>query len=101
MKIIFPSVPRCTIHTKSFKEFINNLERLSGRLVTNVCGLFQMVMCIPLICISNECELVQTYQREKVQQMTHAIFCKLLYGGFILGESESVQLCFPNSFLIT
>ena len=22
--------------------------------------------------------------------MTHVIFCKLLYGGFILGESESV-----------
>ena len=32
----------------------------------------------------------ETYQRENVQQMTHVIFCKFLYGGFILGESESV-----------
>ena len=47
-----------------------------------------MIMCIPLICISNQRELVQTYQWENVQQMTHVIFCKLLYAGFILGESE-------------
>ena len=47
-------------------------------------------MCIPLICISNRRELVQTYKRENVQEMTHLIFCKLLYEGFILGESESV-----------
>ena len=25
--------------------------------------------------------------------MTHVVFCKLLYGGFILGESESVYNC--------
>ena len=53
-------------------------------------GLFQMVMCIPLICISDRRELVQIYQQEHMQQMTRVIFCKLLYGGFILGESESV-----------
>ena len=49
-----------------------------------------MIMCIPLMCISNRLELVQTYQRENVQQMTHVIFCKLLYGDFILGENKSV-----------
>ena len=53
-------------------------------------SLFQMAMCIPLIYISNRHELVQTYLRENVQQMTRVIFCKLLYGGFILSESESV-----------
>ena len=53
-------------------------------------GEFQMVMCIPLICISDRRELVQIYQREHVQQMTHVIFCKLLYGGFVLGESVTV-----------
>ena len=30
------SVPRCAIYMKSFREFIRNLERLLGRLVTNV-----------------------------------------------------------------
>ena len=36
-----------------------------------------------------------------MQQMTYVMFRKLLYGGFILGESESVYNCvFPNSFLI-
>ena len=53
-------------------------------------SLFKMVMCIPLTCISNRHELVQTYLQENVEQMTHVIFCKVLYGGFILGESESV-----------
>ena len=43
-------------------------------------SLFQKLMCIPLICMSNRCELVQTYYRENVQQMTHVIFCKLLLG---------------------
>ena len=52
-----------------------------------------MVMCIPLICISIRGELVQTYSREDVRQMTHVIFCKLLCSGFILGESESVYKC--------
>ena len=52
-----------------------------------------MVMCIPLICSSNRREIVQTYKRKSVQQITHVIFCKLLYGGFILGESESVHNC--------
>ena len=28
-----------------------------------------------------------------MQQITHVIFCKLLCGGFILGESESVYNC--------
>ena len=51
-----------------------------------------MVMCIPLICTSDRRELGQTYQRENVQQITHVIFCKLLYGGFILGESESYYI---------
>ena len=46
-----------------------------------------MVMCIPLICISNRRELLLA---GNVQQMTHVIFGKLLYGGFILGENESV-----------
>ena len=50
-------------------------------------------MCIPLMCISNWRELVQTYEQENVQQMTHVIFCKLLHGGFILGESELVYNC--------
>ena len=52
-----------------------------------------MVMCIPLICISNGRELVQTYKWENVQHMTHVIFLKLLYEGFILDESESVYNC--------
>ena len=47
-------------------------------------------VCIPLICINNRYELIQTYQRESVQQITHVIFCKLICGGFILSESESV-----------
>ena len=41
-------------------------------------SLFQMVMCIPLICISNLRELVKLIN---VQQITHVIFCKLLLGG--------------------
>ena len=49
-----------------------------------------MVMCIPLTCISDRRELVQTSKPEDVQQMGDVIFCKLLYGSFILGESESV-----------
>ena len=36
MKMMFALVPQCAIYTKSFTEFINNLERLSGRLVMNV-----------------------------------------------------------------
>ena len=36
MKMIFVSVLGCAIYIKSFTEFINHLERLSGRLVTNV-----------------------------------------------------------------
>ena len=40
-------------------------------------SLFKMVICIPLICISNWRELVETYQLENVQQITHVIFCKL------------------------
>ena len=51
---------------------------------------FQMVMCISLICISNRHELVHTYWRENVQQMTHVTFRKLLHRGFILDGSESV-----------
>ena len=27
-----------------------------------------------------------------MQQMTHVIFCKLLYGGFTLGESELMYM---------
>ena len=46
--------------------------------------------------ISNRRELMQTYRRENVQQMTHVIFRKLLYGGFILGESESVYSTFTK-----
>ena len=34
------SVPQCAIYTKSFRDFIKNLERLLGRLVTNVQHLF-------------------------------------------------------------
>ena len=36
MKMVFASVPRCAIYKKSFTEFMKNLERLSGKLVTNV-----------------------------------------------------------------
>ena len=34
--MILASVPWCAIYTKSFTEFMNNLERLSGRLIMNV-----------------------------------------------------------------
>ena len=40
-----------------------------------------MVVCIPLICVSNQRELVQNYYRENAQQITHLILCKLLWGG--------------------
>ena len=39
------SVPRCAIYTKSFREFIKNLERLSGRLAKNVQHLFSCSYC--------------------------------------------------------
>ena len=39
------SVPRCAIYTKSFREFIKNLERLSDRLVMNVQHLFSCNDC--------------------------------------------------------
>ena len=39
------SVPRGATYTKSFREFIKNLERLSGRLVTNVQHLFSCNDC--------------------------------------------------------
>ena len=45
MKMIFVSVPQCAIYKKSFTEFIKNLERLSGRLVTNVQHLFCCNYC--------------------------------------------------------
>ena len=62
--------------------------------VTIANGQTEWSICIPLIIyISNRLELVQTYQRGNVQQMTHVIFCKLLFGGFSLGESESVYNC--------
>ena len=46
MKMIFVSVPRCVIYTKSFTEFINinNLERLLGRLVMNVQHCFVVII---------------------------------------------------------
>ena len=47
-------------------------------------------MRIPLIYVTNQHELVKTYQRENVQQMTRIISGKLLYERFILGESEFV-----------
>ena len=34
----------CVICTKSFTEFINNLERLSGRLVMNVQHCFDVII---------------------------------------------------------
>ena len=40
----FPSVPQCAIYMKSLTEFINNLERLSGRLVTNVQYCFDVII---------------------------------------------------------
>ena len=39
------SVLWCAIYTKSFREFIKNVERLSGRLVTNVQHLFSCNYC--------------------------------------------------------
>ena len=44
MKMIFASVPQCAICTKSHRA-IKNLERLSGRLVTNVQHLFCCNYC--------------------------------------------------------
>ena len=44
-KLEVMSVPRCAIYTKSFREFIRNLERLSGRLVMNVQHLFSCNYC--------------------------------------------------------
>ena len=44
MKMIFTSVLRCAIYMKSFTEFINNLERLSGRLVMNVQHCFDVII---------------------------------------------------------
>ena len=49
-----------------------------------------MVMCIPLIYISNWCELVQTYQREKRATDDSFNILQVIIGGIILGESESV-----------
>ena len=43
-KNVFVSVPQCAIYLKSFKQFINNLERLSGRLVTNVQHCFDVII---------------------------------------------------------
>ena len=45
MKMIFESVPRCAIYKKSLTEFMKNLERLLGRLVTNVQHLFCYNYC--------------------------------------------------------
>ena len=42
--MIFASVPQCVIYTKSSKEFINNLERLSGRLVMNDQHCFDVII---------------------------------------------------------
>ena len=42
--MILASVPRCAIYTKSFTEFIKNLERLLGRLVTNVQYCFDVII---------------------------------------------------------
>ena len=42
--MIFASVPWCAIYTESFMEFINHLERLSGRLVTNVQHCFDVII---------------------------------------------------------
>ena len=63
---------------------MKQLKLLDGILLERY-SIFQMVMCISLICISNQGELVRTYQRENMQQMTHVIFCKLLLRGFYFG----------------
>ena len=42
--MIFASVPWCAIYTNSFTEFINNLERLSDRLVMNVQHCFDVII---------------------------------------------------------
>ena len=44
MKMILASVLQCAIYTKSFTEFINNLERLSGRLVMNAQHCFVVII---------------------------------------------------------
>ena len=44
MKMIFASVLQCVIHMKSLTELINNLERLSGRLVMNVQQCFDVIV---------------------------------------------------------
>ena len=59
--------------------FRGDRDITSGFRLSGLCGLFQMVMCIPLICISNQRELVQTYQPENVQLITlDAVFSKFL-----------------------
>ena len=48
-----------------------------------------MVMCIPLICISNRHEFVQTYRPEDVQQITlDAVFSKFLLDHMISQAGE-------------
>ena len=44
MKMIFASVPWCAIYIKSLTEFINNPERLSGRLVMDVQHCFLVII---------------------------------------------------------
>ena len=44
MKMIFASVPQCAVYAKPLTEFINNPERLSGRLVTNVQHCFDVII---------------------------------------------------------
>ena len=44
--MIFASVPWCAIYMKSFTEFINNLERLSGKLVMNVQHCLMLVIIV-------------------------------------------------------
>ena len=50
-------------------------------------------MCIPLICISNRREFVQTYQPENVQQITlDAVFSIFLLDHMISQEGERFVL---------
>ena len=44
MKVILASVPQCAVYTKSFTEFINNIERLSDRLVMNAQHCFVVII---------------------------------------------------------
>ena len=75
--MIFPSVPQCAIYTKSLTEFINNLERLSGRLITDV------QHCFDVIIVEEPSTKIEKYLNLSLQSKAFSLYIIILMNSII------------------